>query len=246
MKMAFILFIVLTLIGPLWMLLSGRVDLHSDYLTANRSSSHLAPLPEEHPEAIVQVYAARAFNWRAIFALHTWIAIKAKHANHYTVYQVIGWRLFRGLPALSIEDNLPDRLWFNQQPKIIFDLRGEKAEALIDRIDQVVKEYPYANRYVTWPGPNSNTFTAYIARRIPEMKLVLPSNALGKDYIGNHFFARVPSGTGFQISLYGYIGLMIALKEGVEINILGLVYGISPTALKLPGFGDINVKGLIL
>lgn len=241
MKTAWLIFIFLTLLGPLWMVISGNIDFHADYRTADRSSAHIAPTPAEHPEAIVQVYAARAFNWRGIFALHTWLVIKNKNENHYTVYQVVGWRAFRGLPALLIENDIPDRLWFNQKPKIIYELDGEKAEALIKKIDPIIKEYPYANKYVTWPGPNSNTFIAYIARQIPEMSLILPSNALGKDYLGDHFFAAAPSGTGFQISLYGYFGIIVARKEGIEINILGLVYGISFSALKLPGFGDISL-----
>ena len=73
--------------------------------------------------------------------------------------------------------------------------------------------------------------------------MALPSNALGKDYTGDHFFVSAPSGTGYQFSLYGCFGIMLALKEGLEINILGLVYGISPAELviKLPGFGDIGL-----
>jgi hypothetical protein len=241
MKTAFIIFILLTIIGPIWMILHGQIDFRSDYRTADRSSSYLAPLPTEQSEAIIQIYAARAFNWRAIFALHTWLAVKTKNATHYTVYEVVGWRSFRGLSALHIKNDIPDRLWFNQKPKVLFDLRGEKAEMLIKQIEQIAKTYPYANKYITWPGPNSNTFIAYIARHIPQLKLALPSNALGKDYLDNQFFSRAPSGTGFQISLYGYFGIMFALKEGIEINILGLVYGISPTTLKLPGFGDISL-----
>lgn len=241
MKIAFIIFILLTIAGPLSLILSGNIDFHSDYRTANRNSSHLAPLPAKYPEAIIQIYAARAFNWRAIFAMHTWLAVKAKNANHYTVYQVVGWRSFRGLPALSVENDIPDRIWFNQKPKIILDLRGDKADAIIKKIETMSKEYPYANKYVTWPGPNSNTFIAYIVRNIPQLKLALPSNALGKDFLGNQFISKTPSRTGFQISLYGYLGIMLAIKEGIEINILGLVYGLSPSLLKLPGFGDINL-----
>ena len=94
--------------------------------------------------------------------------------------------------------------------------------------------------------PNSNTFIAYVGRNLPEMQLVLPGNALGKDFSGNEFLFKTPSDTGYQLSLYGYLGVMLALKEGFEINILGLVYGISPAnmSIKLPGFGDISFKSL--
>src|SRR5690348_14286928 len=100
MKKTIYLYLILTLIGPLWILLSGQVDFHADYRTANRDSAHLAPDPKLTPEAVIQVYSAPAFNWRKIFGVHTWVAVKPKGATKYTVYQVIGWRLFYGLPAL--------------------------------------------------------------------------------------------------------------------------------------------------
>jgi hypothetical protein len=245
MKIALLLFLVLTLAGPVWILLSGQVDFHADYRTANRASAHLAPDPKSTPQAVIQVYSAPAFNWRKIVGLHTWIAVKPKDATEYTVYQVVGWRLFRGLPALSAQADLPDRYWFNEKPKIILDVRGEPAEQLIPKIVQAVAAYPYANHYQMWPGPNSNTFTAFIARQVPELGLALPPNAIGKDYLPDSaFFARAPSGSGYQVSIYGLFGVLLAVREGLEINFLGLVYGVNPKALAidLPGVGELGLR----
>lgn len=244
MRLFFILFLLLTFTGPLIVLLSGKIDFNADWRTANRESAHIAPDPNTTPEAIIQVYSARAFNWRGIFAVHLWIAVKPKDAKQYTVYQVIGWRLLRNLPPLMATQDIPDRYWFNQKPQIIYNLRGKKAEDIVPDITQAANHYPYANEYGTWPGPNSNTFIAYIARRIPAMQLMLPSNAVGKDYLSDSlFFAHAPSGTGYQVSLFGIIGITLAYKEGLEINLLGLVYGFSPTlmTIKLPGLGDIKL-----
>lgn len=230
--------LILTLIGPLWFLFTGKVDLKADYSTANRDSAHLAPDPQTTSDAVIQVYAARAFNWRGIFASHCWISVKPKSSNAYTVYQVVGWRTYRGLPALSITQDIPDRNWYNQTPQILLDIRGEKAEMLIPKIAQAASQYPYAKPYTLWPGPNSNTFPAYIARKIPELGLALPSDAIGKDFLPNStFFAKAPSGTGYQFSLFGIFGLLIAQKEGIEINFLGLVYGFqfTPFRVLLPG-----------
>src|SRR3990172_1119898 len=83
---------------PVVMILSGAVSLGRDYRTANRDSAGIAPDPAETPEAVVQVYAARALNWRGIFGVHTWIATKPENAPHFTVHQVVGWRGFRDLP----------------------------------------------------------------------------------------------------------------------------------------------------
>lgn len=241
MKSILTIFLLLTFAGPLWLILSGSIDFSADYRTANRESSHQAPQPKTHPEAIIQVYTARAFNWRGIFSLHVWLAVKPKDADQYTVYQVVGWHLFQGYSALYVAKDIPDRYWFDQKPKIILDIRGKQAQDIIPKINEYVKKFPYANEYVTWPGPNSNTFMAYLGRNIPELNLVLPSNALGKDYLGRQFFARAPSDTGYQFSIYGLFGILLAKKEGFEINILGLVYGVGPHGIKLPGFGDIDI-----
>ena len=97
MKYMLIFFLLLTFIGPLWLILNGNIDFTADYRTANRESSQLAPLPKDDPQAIIQVYTARAFNWRGMFSLHVWLAIKPKNASQYIVYQVVGWRSFHGL-----------------------------------------------------------------------------------------------------------------------------------------------------
>lgn len=245
--MKLLLFSILTFAGPLWMLWSGQVDLHANWQTANRSSAHIAPDPKTTPEAVVQIYSAPAFNWRGMFAVHSWIATKEKNSDHYVVSQVIGWRVLRGLPALSVQPDIPDRYWFDHKPRIIFDLRGVEAEKVIPKIGQAIKSYPFSNFYDAWPGPNSNTFVAHVVRQIPELSFALPSNALGKDFLAdNRFWVRAPSGTGYQFSIKGYFGITLAKKEGFELNLLGLVYGVGfdPFVIKLPGFGDIFLMRL--
>ena len=96
-----------------------------------------------------------------------------------------------------------------------------------------------------WPGPNSNTFTAHVAREVPRLELELPTTAIGKDYLNNgSVFASAPSGTGYQVSLFGLLGVTVARKEGLEINFLGLALGIDPEnlAVKLPGVGNVGFR----
>lgn len=234
----------MTFFGPLWILLSGEIDFKTDYRTANRDSANIAPDPAATKEAIVLAYSARTFNWRGIFAVHTWIAVKRENATRYKVYDVVGWRLFQNKPVLATNEDIPDRHWFDQKPMLILDIRGEKAAELIPQIESVVATYPYPTTYHYWPGPNSNTFIAYVARHVPGMRLALPASAIGKDYlVSDRLFALAPSGTGYQFSLFGVFGVMLALHEGLEVNFLGLVYGISPyeRAIKLPGFGTVRI-----
>ncbi|MEK7335310.1 MAG: DUF3750 domain-containing protein, partial [Candidatus Binatota bacterium] len=219
------------------------VSLGRDYRTADRLSAGIAPDPAETPEAVVQVYAARALNWRGIFGVHTWIATKPENAPHFTVHQVIGWRVLRDLPAVFSETAIPDRNWFGNRPEIIAELRGKEATEAIAKIAEAVESYPYVHEYRLWPGPNSNTFTAYVARKVPELKLDLPVTAIGKDYpVNGALFERTPSGTGYQISLYGVLGILLSRQEGLELNLIGLSFGIdfARPALKLPFIGRLG------
>ena len=153
-----------------------------DWRTAKRDSDNIAPLPSEHPEAVIQVYGADLFGVRGYFAVHTWISTKQKGAQDYTVYDVVGWRTGRGLPALQIKQDIPDRYWYNSKPDLILDIRGEEAERLIPKIDEAAKRYPWANEYTLIPGPNSNTFPAWIGQQVPELGLKMPFKAFGSGY----------------------------------------------------------------
>ena len=82
--------------GPLLAAACGSVNLGADWRRADRSSAGLAPDPSATPEAVVQVYAARAFNWRGLFAVHSWVAVKPAGAGHFTSYHAMGWRVRHG------------------------------------------------------------------------------------------------------------------------------------------------------
>ena len=188
----------------------------------------------------MQVYAARAFAWRGYFAVHTWLATKPEGAAAYTVHDVTGWRAH----SLRSYTSEPDTAWFGSKPRLLADIRGAQASAAIPKIQQAVANYPYSNRYTAWPGPNSNTFTAWVTRRVPELRVAFPNTAIGKDYLGEGFFSATPSASGYQFSLYGYLGLTLGVREGLEVNVLGLSFGIDPLSLgiKLPGIGQLGLR----
>lgn len=147
----------------------------------------VAPRADEHRDAVVQVYGADVWGVRGRFAIHTWIVTKAADADRYTRYQVIGWRLRRGLPVVSISNDRPDGDWFGSAPVLLFDRRGADAERLVDSIHRAALSYPFANEYVMWPGPNSNSFTEWIALEVPELGLALPAKALGKSWMAEKY-----------------------------------------------------------
>jgi hypothetical protein len=224
----------------------GRHSVMADWRTASREPLGIAPDPAATKEPVAQVYTARAFSWRGYFGVHSWIAVKPTDAPNFTIYEIIGWRAYRGGNALVIQEGAPDRRWFGATPTVIADIRGDGVDDIIKRIDKVARSYPYPENYTIWPGPNSNTFTAFVARQVPELKVDLPPTAIGKDYLpGGALIASAPSGTGFQFSLFGLFGVLVGVEEGLEINILGLTFGIDPMhlAVKLPMAGRIGLTG---
>lgn len=153
-----------------------------DWRTASREPAGIAPDPISTPEAVIQVYAAPAWGWRGWFAVHTWIATKRTGESSYTVYEVIGWRKNRGLPVVRIKQDAPDRHWFGERPELLADHRDHNGDELVKKIDKAARSYPWPDTYRAFPGPNSNTFTAWILEQVPELDVKLPFSALGSGY----------------------------------------------------------------
>ena len=239
--------LALLLAGPLLTLAFGKVNTRGDWRTATHRAAGLAPDPVAYRDAVVQVYASRTFGWRGAFADHTWISVKPAGAERYTRYEVIGWYAGNGRSVISeSSQRAPDAEWYGAVPRLLRDLRGAEAQAVIDRLPQAISAYPYGNEYRTWPGPNSNTFVAHVGRAIPELRLAMPSTAIGKDYVSlREIVGPSPSHTGIAISLYGLAGVMAAWDEGIEVNVLGLVAGVDvrKPAFKVPGLGRVPGDG---
>ena len=215
--------------------------------TAARHSAGIAPDPVRHADtAIVQVYAAATYGWRGYFAVHPWIIYKRAGDTTYTRYDVIGWG---SRPVVRRNYAVPDGLWFGAVPSVLVDHRGEGVGALIDDIEVAIARYPHADEYRSYPGPNSNTFLAHIGREVPALRLDLPANAIGKDYRPvTRPLGVSPSGSGLQFSLLGLFGLSVGLEEGLELNLLGLNFGVdlNSPALRLPAIGRVGLDDAVV
>lgn len=190
-------------------------------------------------EPVVQVWGARTLGVKGLFGVHTWIAVKPAGVPEYTVYEVIGWRLRWTDTALVARTRAPDR-WFGSAGELYAEKRGAGVDELIKRVAKLASEYPYAKEYTLWPGPNSNTFVAWVTRQMPELQADLPATAIGKDYLGGRVIGAAPSGSGFQFSLAGLLGFSASGVDGVELNLLSLNFGVGPGGLKLPLVGRIG------
>ena len=56
-------------------------------------------------------------------------------------------------------------------------------DELIDAVDKAARAYPWKTIYKAFPGPNSNTFTAWVAAKVPELDVALPFSAIGRSYL---------------------------------------------------------------
>jgi hypothetical protein len=230
-------------LSVLYLTFSGQLPA-SDWRSASREPAGLAPDPATTPEAVVQVYAARAVSWRGWFGVHSWIAVKPANAAEFTVHEVMGFRLRRSGTALVSRNRPADGYWYGNRPELLADVRGAGVDDLIQRIEAAVQAYPWPDKYRIWPGPNSNTFVAFVTREVPELRVDLPPTAVGKDYLGWRPADATPSGTGGQLSLFGVVGVVAGIEEGLELNVLGLTFGVDPKSLsiKLPIIGRLGPR----
>ena len=95
-----------------------------------------------------------------------------------------------------------------------------------------------------FPGPNSNTFGDEMLRRC-KLHASLPATSVGKDWRGWIGAGVTSEGTGVQLET-PIFGIKLGLKEGIEIHVIGLSFGIDlwPPAIIVPlgpgrlGFAD--------
>lgn len=215
----------------------------------NRNSKTVVvPNPNQHHEPILQVYAARTWGPKGIFAVHSWIAMKPQGAKSFEVSQVIGWRQDYSGNVLFRDTHVPINSWYGNEATLLLDLRGERAGELIGKVDAAIKQYPWKKEYNLYPGPNSNTFVSWIGLKVPELGLDLPSTAIGKDWRPlKQALGSSASGSGIQASLFGILGTSIGIEEGLEVNVLGLNFELDlfDLAMELPLFGRFEIWYLL-
>ncbi len=206
---------------------------------ADWSSTNSLPPAASSRAARVLFLTGKTGGWKGVFSVHSWIVVKRENARAWTRYDVVGW----GNP-LRINGWAPDGKWFGDRPRVLADIQGDAAQALIPTIETAIKDYQYRNAgdYRIWPGPNSNSFVAAVLRALPQLGVALPPNAVGRDFRAGLYAGPSDSRTGFELSAFGVIGLKVGWVEGIEVNFLGLVAGIDlrHPALKLPGFGRLG------
>jgi len=211
---------------------------------ADWSSTGALPQAKDFEPARLVVFTGTTGAWKGIFSVHSWVVFKQAGARAWTRYDVVGW----GTPVRA--NGWPaDGRWYGNMPVAIADVSGAEAEKLIPKVEAAVRAYGYnrAGDYRIWPGPNSNSFTAAVLRAVPELKVTLPANAIGRDYRSGFYAGKTDSGTGVELNLNGLFDVKLGWVEGIEVNLFGLVAGLDlrHPDVKLPGFGRIGIEAPI-
>src|SRR5262249_3582018 len=96
------------------------------------------PAPAVTQEAVIQVFAAPAVAWRGLLSVHTWIAVKPAGKPRFTRYEVLGFGVASGAPAVRIDRMGPDNYWFGARPQILLDRRGPGGDEMIAQVRTAV------------------------------------------------------------------------------------------------------------
>ena len=170
-------------------------------------------------------------------ARHPWLAVRKKGETEWLLYEVpsvchCGDNPFDHSPYI---DPILHATWRGAEADEAAACIEREAHAIIRDID---------DHYIFYPGPNSNTFGDRILRKC-HLHASLPSTSVGKDWRGIIGGGVTSEGTGLQVET-PVLGLKVGLKEGIEVHVIGLSFGIDlwPPAIILPlgpgrlGFAD--------
>ncbi|RVP98069.1 DUF3750 domain-containing protein [Sinorhizobium meliloti] len=208
---------------------------------ADWSSSGILADAAASPQAAIYVFSATTGGMKGAVASHAWIVTKDEGAPTYNRYEKVGW----GKP---IRKNAypADGRWYSNEPRIVAVVRGEEAKRLIPKIETAIEDYPYSSpgAYRIWPGPNSNTFVAHVLRSVPELDVVLPPDAVGRDYLPEGKLFHVDAdGRDLHATLYGLAGISAGWRSGLELHFMGLVAGfdVARPGIKIPALGRFGI-----
>jgi hypothetical protein len=167
---------------------------------------------------------------------HPWFAVHRPGEEAWTLYDLDGRH-----QRASALDNRPyvelivQAVWRGAD--------AERAAACIEANHAEI-EIDVERHFWLIPGPNCNTYGDRMLRRCG-LHASLPATSIGKDWRGWIGAGVTTEGTGVQLET-PVVGIELGLKEGVEVHILGLSFGVDfwPPAIILPlgpgrlGFAD--------
>jgi hypothetical protein len=186
-------------------------------------------------------YATLPYFLRAV-AVHCWFAVFDVDSRRWHRWEVWQAKNAGGKSIGHVHCDLrhPDCGVGGGAYRLAAEWDGSAAGAIYAVLTKA-HDYPHWDRYRAWPGPNSNTFVAWVLREAG-LHYALDPRAIGKDYmgvLGMRRFSRPPCA---QVET-PVLGVRISLRDGVEVHLLGLTCGLgwSPLEVYTP-FGRVGFR----
>lgn len=131
------------------------------------------------------------------FAVHTWVEINSPDhgPERFEIHAVINKKTGNyfylnskksgeGMSLFALPDIWYGKKYFNS--KVLYKDEGMQAQDTVLKIHNMVNNYMHKNKYITFPGPNSNTFAQWVIDSfLNDKNIKLPFNAFGKNFMKN-------------------------------------------------------------
>jgi Protein of unknown function (DUF3750) len=194
------------------------------------------------PTCVVQLRYATLPHFLRAIAVHYWFVVGDPAARQWHRWEVWQTKDAGGQSLGHVHCDLrhPDDGVGGGAYRLAAEWSDSAAQAIYAVLAQA-QDYPYRDLYRAWPGPNSNTFVAWVLREAG-LHHALDPRAIGKDYVGllGMQLSSRPAGAQVETPL---LGVRVCLRDGVEVHLLGLTCGLrwSPLEVYTP-FGRLGLK----
>lgn len=218
----------------LWLLLAGSLAGCATLSSSPRDAAKPVPAAPPEEDRVQLRYASLPQPLRPL-AVHYWFIAWDHRTGQWNRWEV--WQAAHQVPTSwghIHKDLMPPDAGVGGGPcHVAAEWHGATAQKLRAALN-APEDYPDRDRYRAWPGPNSNTYVAWVLRRAG-VACELQPRAIGKDYRGWAGGGISPLRTGAQFDT-PVVGLEAGLREGVEAHALCLTFGVRlwPPAIKTP------------
>jgi Protein of unknown function (DUF3750) len=213
-----------------------------EVMTGQGIAPQAATAPSVLPSTyVVQLRYATLPHVLRAFAVHYWFVMFDPASRQWHRWEVWQSKDAGGKSIGHVHCDLrhPDCGVGGGAYRLAAEWNGSPARAICSVLNNA-RDYPHRDRYRVWPGPNSNTFVAWVLREAALHHSFDP-RAIGKDYVGLFGVGRSARPPGAQLET-PLLGVKFSLHDGVEVHWLCLTWGLrwSPLAIDTP-FGRVSV-----
>jgi Protein of unknown function (DUF3750) len=198
--------------------------------------------PNPPSTSVVQLRYATLPHFLRAIAVHSWFAVFDAVSGRWQRWEVWQAKDAGGTSLGHIHCDLrhPDCGVGGGPYRLAAEWHGSAARRICAVLANA-QQYPHRDRYRAWPGPNSNTFVAWVLHEAGLHHWCDP-RAIGKDYCGL-FGMRLSFRLAYAQVETPLLGVKLSLHDGAELHLLGLTCGLrwSPIEVCTPfgrmGFG---------